>query len=163
MIEITHGDLLAADADALVNSVNCVGVMGRGVARQMKAAYPENVSRYKAACGDGALSPGEVVVFDRGGLFGGPDDGPRYILNVATKDHWRDDTTLAMIERGVAAVAREVRARGIASVALPALGCGGGGLAWDAVRPVVEDAFADLPDVRVLLFPPGGGPAAPGD
>jgi O-acetyl-ADP-ribose deacetylase (regulator of RNase III) len=158
MVEITHGDVLEAGAEALVNSVNCAGVMGRGVARQVKERYPENASQYRSVCNAGDLAPGEVFVFDRGGLFGGPDDGPRYLFNVATKDHWTDPTTLDIVETGLAAVAREAEARDVASIAMPALGCGGGGLAWDDVRELVRAQF-DASDVRVLLFAPGGGPS----
>ena len=149
MIELLQGDLLRADAEALVNAVNCVGVMGRGIALQFRDAYPENFKKYKAACDARELQPGKMLVFDRA-----PREKPRYIINFPTKIDWRSKSRLAYIEQGLAAIVAEIQARNIQSVALPPLGCGLGGLKWNDVQPRIEAAFAPLPEVRVLLFTP---------
>ncbi|PZG00860.1 type II toxin-antitoxin system antitoxin DNA ADP-ribosyl glycohydrolase DarG [Micromonospora deserti] len=153
MIVLSRGNLLTADVDALVNTVNTVGVMGKGIALQFKRAYPANYAAYRAACAANEVQLGKMFVFDSARL------GPRrYVINFPTKSHWRANSSLADIQAGLADLVRVVRERRIRSIAVPALGCGNGGLNWDEVRPVIERAFADLPDVRVLLFPPEGAP-----
>ena len=154
MIELTSGDLLTAEAEALVNTVNCVGVMGRGVALQFKNAYPGNFNFYKAACDKKELHPGKMLTFDRASL-----ENPRYIINFPTKRDWKGKSKLSYIEEGLDALVAEVKRLDIRSVAVPPLGCGLGGLNWDEVKPRIEAAFAALPDVRVLLFEPTGAPA----
>ena len=154
MIEITSGDILRADAEALVNTVNCVGVMGRGIALQFKRAYPDNFRAYAAACKRGQVTPGRMFVFERPG-----SSRPRYIINFPTKRHWRDPSRMEDIEAGLAALVEEVRNRGIRSIAVPPLGSGLGGLEWRSVRPRIEAAMEELEGVRVLLFEPGGGPS----
>ncbi|MFF5171560.1 macro domain-containing protein [Micromonospora sp. NPDC000089] len=153
MIVISHGNLLTADADALVNTVNTVGVMGKGIALQFKRAYPANFAAYRKACAAKKVNLGEMFVYDSARL------GPRrFVINFPTKGHWRANSRLADIRSGLTDLVRVVREHQIRSVALPALGCGNGGLDWDEVRPMIEQAFAELPDVQVLLFPPEGAP-----
>lgn len=154
MIEWTSGNLLEAKAEALVNTVNTVGVMGKGIALQFKRAYPENDAAYRRACEQGKLRPGDVFVHQVGGIV-----MPRYILNVATKEHWRGRSRIEWIEKGLGRLVDEVRALKIKSIAVPPLGCGNGGLAWSAVRPRIEGAFTALPEVRVLAYEPKGAPA----
>ncbi len=149
MIELARGDLLQADAEALVNTVNCVGVMGKGIALQFKSAYPENFKLYRRVCERGELRPGKMLVYDSGQFF-----NPRYIINFPTKQHWKGKSRLGYIDAGLDALVREIRDRGIGSIAIPALGCSNGGLDWADVRPRIEQAFASLPDVRVLLYEP---------
>jgi O-acetyl-ADP-ribose deacetylase (regulator of RNase III) len=148
VIESTRGDLLRADVEAIVNAVNCVGVMGKGLALQFKHAYPENYRAYKAACDRGDVQPGRLFVFDA------PTSRPRWVINVPTKRHWRDKSRLDDIKSGLAALVADVRQRGVRAIAIPPLGCGLGGLDWADVKPFIVDAFAELPDVRVLLFEP---------
>lgn len=155
MIELHSGDILKADAEALVNTVNCVGVMGRGIALQFKKAFPANFDSYKTACGAGELKPGRVLVHDLGRMM-----NPRFIINFPTKNHWRAKSRIEDIRSGLVALKAEVEARGIRSIAIPPLGCGLGGLSWSQVRPCIEEAFGELTDVRVLLFEPGGAPEA---
>lgn len=152
VIEYTQGNILQADAEALVNTVNCVGVMGRGVALQFKAAYPANFKAYAAACKRGEVQPGSMFVFETEQL------APGWIINFPTKRHWRGKSRIEDIEAGMGALVREIRARDIRSVAIPPLGSGLGGLDWGTVRPVIETALADIPGVRVILHEPGGGP-----
>jgi len=155
MIEITAGDILQADAEALVNTVNCVGVMGRGIALQFKKEFPENFDAYKAACERKAVQPGQMLVVDLNRL-----DRPRYVINFPTKRHWKGKSRLEDIESGLAALVNEVSSRNIRSIAIPPLGCGLGGLDWEVVRPMIERVFRDLPDVRAFLYEPAGAPAA---
>jgi O-acetyl-ADP-ribose deacetylase (regulator of RNase III) len=155
MIEITHGDILVANTEALVNTVNCVGVMGRGIALQFRKAFPENFKIYEAACARKEVRPGKMLVFDTGLLT-----GPRYIINFPTKRHWKGKSRIEDIDAGLPALVEEIKTRGIRSVAVPPLGCGLGGLDWSEVRPKIKRAFAELPDVRVALFEPTGAPKA---
>lgn len=156
MIELANGNLLAAPAEALVNTVNTAGVMGRGIALQFKQAYPGMFRAYEAACRAGEVTIGKMHLFDRGGLAG----GPRWIINFPTKRHWRGGSRIADVEAGLADLIATVQRLGIRSIAIPPLGCGNGGLDWRDVRPRIEAAFASLPDVRVLLYPPARAPEA---
>ena len=155
MIEYQQGDILQADAEALVNTVNCVGIMGRGVALQFRKAFPENYKVYKALCDRKELEPGKVLVFDMNRLH-----NPRFIINFPTKRHWKSKSRIEDIQAGLVALVEEVRQRQIQSIALPPLGCGLGGLNWNEVRPMIERAFEALPDMRVLVYEPAGAPAA---
>ena len=154
MIELRQGDILKAKADALVNTVNCVGVMGRGIALQFGKAFPEVFKAYESACKRGELKPGTVLVHDLNRF-----EQPHYVINLPTKRHWRGKSRIEDIELGLTALVAEVRRLGIKSVAVPPLGCGLGGLDWKDVRPRIERAFEALPDVRVLLFEPKGAPS----
>lgn len=153
MIEYTKGDLLKSDAEALVNTVNCVGVMGRGIALQFKKAFPDNFKAYKAACDREEVQPGRMFVFERRELV-----GPRYIINFPTKRHWKGKSRIEDVESGLKALANEIRDRGIRSIAIPPLGSGLGGLNWQEVRVRIESAIGDLADVRVMVFEPNGAP-----
>jgi len=154
MIEFSRGDIVKADAEALVNTVNCVGIMGRGVALQFRKAFPSNFRDYKASCDRKQLHPGRMLVHDLGRLA-----NPRYIINFPTKRHWRGKSRIQDIEVGLTALIEEIRARNIRSIAVPPLGCGLGGLDWDEVHPRIEQDFQAVPGVRVLLFEPRGAPA----
>jgi O-acetyl-ADP-ribose deacetylase (regulator of RNase III) len=156
MIKTTKGNLLEAPAEALVNTVNTVGVMGKGVALQFRQAYPEMYRAYQKACDAKDVHLGQVQVFDLGGLAG----GPRWIINFPTKGHWKAKSSLTDIEAGLADLTAIVERLGIRSIALPPLGCGNGGLDWGDVLPRIEQAFSKLRDVEVLVFPPTGAPEA---
>jgi len=155
VIEITRGNILKAEADALVNTVNCVGYMGKGIALQFKKAFPENFKAYARACKAEEVRPGKMFVYETGSML-----PPKYILNFPTKRHWRGKSRLEDIEAGLQALVEEVERRGVSSVAVPALGCGLGGLEWSVVRPMIEEAFAPMPDMLVLLFEPMETPDA---
>jgi O-acetyl-ADP-ribose deacetylase (regulator of RNase III) len=156
MIQITKGNLLEAPVDALVNTVNTVGIMGKGIALQFRQAYPEMFKNYEKACKAGSVHLGKMHVFDLGGLSG----GPRWIINFPTKKHWRGRSRLSDIEAGLRDLVDVVCKLDIRSIAVPPLGCGNGGLDWCEVRPRIETAFSKLRDVRVLLYPPGLVPEA---
>jgi O-acetyl-ADP-ribose deacetylase (regulator of RNase III) len=151
MIEFKSGDILKADAEALVNTVNCVGIMGRGIALQFKQAFPDNFKAYEAACAREEVRPGRMFVFATGYL-----SNPRYIVNFPTKRHWRSKSRLEDIEAGLVALVEEVRRREIGSLAVPPLGSGLGGLDWRIVRPRVVAALQPLDQVRALVFEPSG-------
>ena len=151
MIKYKTGDILAEDAEALVNTVNCVGVMGRGIALQFKRAFPENFKAYAARCKRGEMQPGQVFVFGTGQLT-----NPHYIINFPTKRHWRGKSRLEDIEAGLVSLATEIRTRGIRSIAIPPLGSGLGGLEWPEVRRRVQAALEKFDDVKVVVFEPSG-------
>ncbi|RST47115.1 macro domain-containing protein [Variovorax sp. DXTD-1] len=153
MIELTSGDILKDDSEAIVNTVNCVGIMGRGIALQFKNAWPENFKVYEAACKRGEVQPGRMFVFDTEQLT-----FPRYIINFPTKRHWRGKSRMEDIESGLAALVSEIQRRNIRSVSIPPLGSGLGGLEWPDVLPRIEQAMQALPDVRVRIFEPKGAP-----
>jgi O-acetyl-ADP-ribose deacetylase (regulator of RNase III) len=154
MIKIERGNVLQARADAIVNTVNCVGFMGKGVALQFKKAYPENFEAYQKACRAEEVQPGRMFIFDRGSML-----DVKYIINFPTKRHWKGKSLYEDIETGLAALVHDVRRLKIRSIAIPPLGCGLGGLDWSRVRPMIERAFAALPEVEVQLFEPAGAPA----
>lgn len=155
-IQLSHGDLLKQDdVDAIVNTVNCVGVMGKGIALQFKNKWPENFNRYKAACGAGEVRPGKMVVFDAGAYA-----KPHYIINFPTKDHWRGNSQISFIEDGLRDLVAQIQRIGIKSIAVPPLGCGNGGLNWADIKPLIVSAFDRLPEVDVRLFEPGAAPNA---
>jgi O-acetyl-ADP-ribose deacetylase (regulator of RNase III) len=149
MIEYKSGDILTEDAEALVNTVNTVGIMGRGIALRFKGAFPENFKAYRAAIKRHEIQPGRMFVFDMKRLT-----NPRYIINFPTKRHWRGKSRLSDIESGLEALVTEVQTRGIRSIAIPPLGSGLGGLDWADVRPRIERALGRLDDVRVVVFEP---------
>ncbi len=155
MIEYKHGDILTEDAEALVNTVNCVGIMGRGIALQFKNAFPENFKAYAAACQREDVQPGRMFVYETGRLT-----NPRYIINFPTKRHWRGKSRMEDIDSGLKALAQEIRDRHIRSIAIPSLGSGLGGLDWTQVRPRMEEALRGFDDLRIILFEPQGPPEA---
>jgi len=149
MLTYTQGNLLEADVDALVNTVNTVGVMGKGIALMFKEHFPENFHAYEAACKRKELQVGHMFVTKRHDLV-----GPKWIINFPTKKHWRQPSKLAWIESGLADLRRVIVENGIKSIALPPLGSGNGGLDWSEVRPLVGQALGALPDVRIVVFEP---------
>ena len=153
MIKLTEGNVLEAGTEALVNTVNTVGVMGKGIALQFKRAFPENFTFYERACERGEVEPGRMLVFETGWV-----SPPRYIINFPTKRHWRSPSRLEDVESGLQALVEEIKTRGIRSIAIPPLGCGNGGLDWKEVRPLIEQALAPLQDVDIRLYSPGGTP-----
>lgn len=156
MITYKAGDILEEEADALVNTVNCVGFMGRGIALQFKKAWPENFRAYAAACSRNEVAPGRMLVFATGRLA-----PPKYIINFPTKRHWRSKSRMEDIEAGLSALVDQVRELGIRSLAIPPLGAGLGGLDWAQVRSRIEQSMQALPDVDVIVFEPLRAPAKP--
>lgn len=156
MLEIVKGNLLKASTDALVNTVNTEGVMGKGIALQFKQAYPDMYRAYERACETGQVKLGLMDVHDLGGLGG----GARWIINFPTKGHWRAKSRLKDIEAGLVDLVSTVKRLEIKSIAIPPLGCGYGGLRWEDVYPMIQSAFVGLQDVQVLVYAPAGVPEA---
>lgn len=153
MLEFKTGNLFSEEAEALVNTVNCVGVMGRGIAYQFKVNYPGNFKAYKKACDQGLVQPGRMFVHNTGQL-----NGPKFIINFPTKRHWRGKSRVQDIEAGLESLAREIEERDIQSIAIPPLGSGLGGLDWHEVRNLLEGTFGGIRNRRVVVFEPGGVP-----
>ena len=149
MITYTQGNLLEAPSEALVNTVNEVGVMGKGIALMFREAFPESARAYQEASRRHEIRVGRVLVTRNEALV-----GPRWIIHFPTKKHWRHPSRLEWVRDGLADLARVLRDNGIRSVAVPPLGCGNGGLRWGDVRPVIQSALADLEGVEVLVYEP---------
>ncbi len=156
MIDYRKGDLFAfaAEAEALVNTVNCVGVMGRGIALQCKRAFPENYRAYASACKRGDVQPGQMFVFETRQMT-----NPRYIVNFPTKRHWRGKSRMEDIDAGLVALSKEILARDIRSIIMPPLGSGLGGLNWTEVRPRIEAMLSRFDNLKAIVYEPGGGPS----
>jgi O-acetyl-ADP-ribose deacetylase (regulator of RNase III) len=155
MVELTRGNILEAEAEALVNTVNCAGFMGKGIALQFKKAYPDNFEAYRRACAAGEMQPGRMHIFELSSML-----NPKFVINFPTKRDWRANSRYEDIQAGLKALVADVRRLRINSIAVPPLGCGLGGLDWNRVRAMIETSFAELPNVRVLLYEPAGAPEA---
>lgn len=157
IIEYKNGDMFDEPTEAIVNTVNCVGVMGKGVALEFKRRWPSNFKAYKIACADKSLIPGKMFIFDNGGFL--DSEKHRFLINFPTKQHWRSKSKIEYVKDGLVDFVEQIRRLGIKSVALPPLGCGNGGLEWSDVRPLIEEAVSSLPNVHFVIF----GPAEPSD
>lgn len=153
MIKYTTGNILKADSHAIVNTVNCVGVMGKGIALQFKKAFPENFKAYKKASDNKKVVVGSMFIFDAGSTF-----NPRFIINFPTKIHWREKSKYKFIEDGLKDLRIQIESYKIKSIAIPPLGCGLGGLEWSKVRLMIEWILGDL-DIEIIVFEPKGAPS----
>lgn len=149
MITRVEGDLLSADVEALVNTVNCVGVMGKGIALQFKRRYPDVFKAYERACKRGEVKIGHMFVVPTDRL-----SGPRFVINFPTKKHWRSPSRLEYIEQGLNSLRQTVHNLGITSIAIPPLGAGNGGLEWSDVEPLIFEALHDIEGLDVRLYAP---------
>jgi O-acetyl-ADP-ribose deacetylase (regulator of RNase III) len=127
--------------------------MGKGIALQFKKAFPDNFEAYKRECEAGRLEIGKVFIYQVGGIT-----NPRYIINFPTKKHWRERSRIEFIREGLKSLVEAIRTYNISSIAIPPLGCGNGGLNWDEVRPLIEEAMAQVPNVRALVYKQAGTP-----
>lgn len=149
MIIYKKGDLLADSAEALVNAVNTVGVMGAGIARQFKKQFPDMFIEYERACHANEVKLGKMHIVQTE-----TSDGDKYIVNFPTLEHWTDQSELKHIEAGLKDLVKVLQEKEIKSVAIPPLGCGVGGLLWEDVRQLIEAAFSDVEDIQVHLYEP---------
>lgn len=149
MISFTRGNLLEAQVEALVNTVNTVGIMGKGIALMFKEAFPDNYRLYSAACKRKKVRVGEMFITEPDGLI-----GPRWIVNFPTKNHWKNKTDLKWIVDGLADMLSFIQEHNVRSIAIPPLGCGNGGLQWSQVKPEIEKALGNLPDVNIIVYEP---------
>jgi O-acetyl-ADP-ribose deacetylase (regulator of RNase III) len=154
MIQYVSGNLLEADVEALINTVNCVGVMGKGIALQFKQAFPANFEDYAKACRSKTVQTGKIHIFATGNMV-----NPRFIINFPTKKHWREASRIEYIEQGLLDLKQVIAANGIRSIAVPPLGCGNGGLEWQVVKAKIEQALGDMAGVDVWVYPPNEAPA----
>jgi O-acetyl-ADP-ribose deacetylase (regulator of RNase III) len=149
MISYTRGNLLADKAEALVNTVNCVGVMGKGIALAFRKAFPVNYDLYRAACVAGEVQPGKLFIVNDFNLL----YGQKRIVNFPTKADWRKPSQYEFVESGLKALVGHLNANPIGTLALPALGCGNGGLDWQRVKGMIESNLGDLPTAVVVYEP----------
>ncbi|MFT6835772.1 MAG: O-acetyl-ADP-ribose deacetylase (regulator of RNase III) [Francisellaceae bacterium] len=155
MITYQQGNILHDQSDAIINTVNTVGVMGKGLALQFKKAFPDNFKEYKKACDDKSMVTGQVLSVPLNSM-----SPPFYIINFPTKAHWKGKSTLEYIEQGLNSLKTEVKRLNLKSIAIPALGSGLGGLPWQEVEQLIQSSLAELPDVNWQLYPPQQPPAA---
>lgn len=149
MITYTTGNLLEAPADALVNTVNTVGVMGKGIALMFKERFPQNMDAYAKACKVGAVKTGKMFITEPQELV-----GPRWIVNFPTKQHWKANSKIEWIEEGLIELRYFLIKNKVRSIAIPPLGAGNGGLNWADVKPKIEAALGDLNDINILIYEP---------
>lgn len=145
MIEYCYGNIFDSECEALVNPVNCVGVMGAGLAKQFKDRFPWMFTEYVFHCKCSPFEPGDVTYHWKDNI---------YIFNLATKDHWKDPSQLLWISYGLTNLADLIEELDIKSIAIPALGAGLGGLNWNDVKPMIEEFASNLPDVLIEVYPP---------
>lgn len=148
MVRVVHGNIFDSRAEALVNPVNCSGVVGKGLATEFKTRWPENSARYESRCEMGRIEPGDMFVTKY------PGETPAWIVNFPTRDHWREPSRIEWIGGGLLALRRVVVMERIRSIAIPALGCGYGGLIWAVVRREIENVMDSMLDVDVELHGP---------
>lgn len=153
MIAIVSGNIIEAKTEAIVNTVNTLGVMGKGIALQFKQAYPEMFKEYQLACKNGQVMIGKMHVWKSGSMF-----GPKYIINFPTKEDWRRPSKIEYIEKGLTDLVRNINDLNIGSIAIPPLGCGNGGLNWKEVKPLIIQTLKPLEHVHVELYEPTGAP-----
>lgn len=148
MLIFKRGNLFdETDVDALVNTVNCVGIMGRGVALQFKRMYPDNFKAYNKACKAGEVQPGKMFVYATNTLT-----SPHFIINFPTKRHWRFASKLEGIRDGLYDLVTVLQTRKIKKVVVPPLGCGLGGLNWNEVKSLIQDSLKNLPDIEIVVY-----------
>jgi len=149
MIKYVEGNLLEAPTEALVNTVNEVGVMGKGIALMFSETFPENTRAYIEACKAGQIHVGHMFVTENKRVV-----HPKWVINFPTKKHWRGDSRVEWISDGLQDLVRIIKEKNIHSVAVPPLGCGNGGLDWRVVRKEIENALGPLSDVDVWVYTP---------
>lgn len=148
MLEYRRGDLFSSDCRTLVNTVNCVGVMGAGVAKRAKELFPEMYDDYVGRCNRGEVRPGVPYYWTN------PDPGSQSIVNFPTKNHWKARSRFEWIEQGLRLFVDSHVTWGVESVAFPALGCGKGGLVWNDVRHLMRGYLSRLPIRVEVYYPP---------
>lgn len=149
MLHFTRGNLLQSPAEALVNAVNTQGVMGKGIALAFRESFPHNYRKYRNACAAGQLAPGQLLAV----WEDAPGIGRKLIVNLPTKTDWRLPSKYEYVEAGLQALAALITSEQIKSIAVPALGCGLGGLKWDRVRGLIERYLGEV-DAEVWVFEP---------
>lgn len=145
MIEYRKGNIFESGAYALVNPVNCVGIMGKGLALQFKNQFPENFKLYKQLCDEGGLQPGKLLLVE---------ESDHLIINFPTKRHWKDKSLIEDIDTGLKVLAQQIIKKKIQSIAIPALGCGLGGLEWDQIKTLLNLYLHNIEDIQIIIYEP---------
>lgn len=154
MITFLEGNLFDSPAQVITNTVNCVGVMGKGVALEFKKRYPAMFEDYKKRCEKGLLKVGQPYLWE---------DETAQVLNFPTKRHWRAGSRLEDIEAGLKYLAAHYTEMGIITLAMPPLGCGNGGLDWGDVKALLAKYLGDALDLEVFVYVPSGVRIGVGD
>ncbi len=154
MIEFKSGNILEDSSDAIVNTVNCVGVMGKGLALQFKKAFPKNYKAYKYACDHDNVKIGEMFITEESDLL-----SLKYIINFPTKKHWKSDSKIEYIHSGLDDLIKKVNELRIDSIAIPPLGAGLGGLDWVEVKKLIAEKLTPISNrVHIVIYEPNGSP-----
>jgi O-acetyl-ADP-ribose deacetylase (regulator of RNase III) len=153
MLSLKNGNILESRAEAVINTVNTKGIMGKGIALQFKKAYPEMFEEYRKASKAGMIVIGKMHVWHSAAIL-----GPKYIINFPTKDDWKHPSRLEYIEQGLVDLVQIIKESEISSIAIPPLGCGNGGLGWNVVKPLIINAMKDFNSLDVELYEPAGAP-----
>ena len=143
-----EGDITFSSADCIVSAANCVGVMGRGVAKAIKSKFPWSFPHYKSVCDRKELQPGAILAL-RLDVY--PEEGMPTIIHLATKNHWRNPSKIEWVISGCNELRHFLEMKRIKSVAIPRLGCGLGGLSWDIVKPEMEEVFSGI-DCEIMIY-----------
>ena len=149
MIIYKKGNILESEAEALVNTVNTQGVMGKGIALQFKNAFPSNYKVYQDICRNGNFQIGDLLIVEENGLI----SGKKTIINFPTKTSWRKPSEYSYIEKGLEKLVQVIEDKKFNSIAIPPLGSGNGGLNWEIVKKMIEDKMSHLP-IDVFIYEP---------
>lgn len=148
MITFKTGDMFSIECDAIVNTVNCFGAMGKGVAKEFKNRWYDNFLEYKKLCDKKAIKIGKMFVFEN------TKSGLKYLINFPTKNHWRYKSKLSYIDSGLDDLIDQIVKLEIKSIVIPPLGCGNGGLDWNVVKELIEEKLSILNDVEIIVYNP---------
>ena len=148
MIRFVKGDIFKSEAEVLVNPVNCVGIAGKGLALTFKEKYPQNFQEYQKACAQGLVKIGTLTRWPTN------EFQTNFIISFPTKKHWRENSKYEYIEAGLETLKSHILESGLQSIAIPALGCGLGGLSWPRVKQQIESNLGDLIGVDIIVYEP---------
>lgn len=152
MIKYLTGNLFDSKAEALVNTVNTVGIMGKGIALQFKKLFPNNYKLYKTLCDKKEFKIGQLIVVQDQNII----TGEKIIINFPTKKHWKSPSEYEYIEKGIDELIKTIREKNIKSIALPPLGSGNGGLQWFKVKDIINYKLSNLENCDVYVYEPNG-------
>lgn len=150
MIRFTIGNIISSETEAIINTVNTKGIMGKGIALQFKEAFPDNYKLYVKACKDGTIDIGKLLITETNLLY------PKYIINFPTKQHWRENSSIEYIDKGLTDLIQIIEKYKIKSISIPPLGAGNGKLEWQKVKKLITSRLNKLSnEIDILIFEPG--------
>ena len=144
MIYFKDGDIFKDTSKAIVNAVNCIGAMGKGIALKFKEKYPNNYIAYKTACDNKEVKIGKMFIYK---------ENNKIIINFPTKQHWYNDSRIEYIEEGLKDLVKVLYSLNIESIVMPAIGCGNGGLSWELVKKTIKEYLLDV-DMNIIVYNP---------